>query len=408
METTESMNPFIPSKKGTGEKQSQAKYRLALKAEAEVSNREELLWELIEYRYNLQKMVDELWGLREVPGKSQLHAMFYDRLAKERGYRAHVTKTMYNKVASLVDSARESGAKHEPILKRLTAEFDNQDARVNLGRGEVRVIFKSKGKWFTLRLKHRKEYIKKFQKYKWKEVYLSYRDGKFYVSVVFEVEYKPYFPLGAIGLDVNLRQLVYYDGKKVRRVDTPFVKALSLRAKAEEIQKKYPKRWRYNKRILNRIRELYKKAKNIVTDGSRKFAKKFVLFALKKKYAIKLEELTGLVEELRGLNKKNRWKTLYLDYYTLQNAIITKAIEYGVPLIFVDPRGTSKSCYRCGTELVFHGRLGVCPKCGFIVDRDKNASLNIHKRMWGSLGSLLNAPAVKDEARRSGGRRMRG
>jgi len=86
------------------------------------------------------------------------------------------------------------------------------------------------------------------------------------------------------------------------------------------------------------------------------------------------------------MSKQNRWKTLYLDYRTLQNAIITKAIEYNVPVVFIDPRGTSKLCYRCGTELVFYGRLGVCPKCGFIVDRDKNASLNIYKRMWGALG----------------------
>jgi len=403
------MNPFIPSNEGMGEK-----YRLALKAEAETKDREELLWELIEYRYNLQKLVDELWSLKEIPGVGQLHAMFYDRLTEERGYRAHVTRIMYNKAASLVDSARDSGAKHEPILKRLTAEFDNQDARVDLERGEVRVIFKSKGKWFTIKLKHRKEYIEKFQKqmsnkkYKWKEVFVSYRYGKFYVSIVFEVEYKPYFPQGAIGLDVNLRKLVYYDGKKVRREDTPFVKALSLRAKAEEIQRKYPKRWRYNKRILNRVTSLYRKAKNVVIDGSRKFAKGLVLFALKKKDAIELEELTGLIEELRSMNKQNRWKTLYLDYRTLQNSIITKAIEYNVPVVFIDPRGTSKLCYRCGTELVFYGRLGVCHRCGFIVDRDKNASMNIYKRMWGSLGSLLKAPAVKDEARRSRGRRMRG
>jgi len=403
------MNPFIPSKEGMGEK-----YRLALKAEAEVQNREELLWELVEYRYNLQKLVDELWSLKEIPGVGQLHAMFYDRLTKQLGYRAHVTRIMYNKAASLVDSARDSGAKHEPTLKRLNAEFDKQDARVDLGRGEVRVIFKSRGKWFTLRLKHRKEYIEKFQrqmsnkKYKWKEVFVSYRNGKFYVSIVFEVEYKPYFPRGAIGLDINLRKLVYYDGKKVRREDTPFVKALSLRAKAEEIQRKYSKRWRYNKRILKRIRELHRKAKNIVTDGSRKFAKGLVLFALKNKDAITLEELTGLIEELRSMSKQNRWKTMYLDYRTLQNAIITKAIEYNVPFYFIDPRGTSKLCYRCGSELVFYGRLGVCPRCGFIADRDKNASMNIYKRMWGSLGSLLNAPAVKDETRRSRGRKMRG
>ena len=141
---------------------------------------------------------------------------------------------------------------------------------------------------------------------------------------------------------------------------------------------------------------------------SRSRDKRFVLFVLKKKYAISLEELTGLIEELRNTNKQNRWKTMLLDYRTLQKAIITKAIEYNVPIYFIDPRGTSKLCYRCGSELVFYGRLGVCPRCGFVVDRGKNASMNIYKRMWGSLGSLLNAPAVKDETRRSGGRRVRG
>jgi len=397
------MNPFIPSNEGMGEK-----YRLALKAEVESKDREELLWELIEYRYTMQKLVDELWGLKELPGVSQLHAMFYDRLTRQLGYRAHVARNMYKKAASLVDSTRGGKAKHKPILKRLTAELDNQDARVDLKRGEVRVIFKSEGKWFTLRLKHRKEYISKFQKYKWKEVFVSYRDGKFYVSIVFEVDYKPYTPQGVIGLDVNLVKLVYYDGKKVRRTNTPFVKALSLRAKAEEIQRKYPKRWRYNERILKRIRSLYRKAKNVVIDGSRKFAKKLVLFALKKRYAIALEELTGLIEELRNTNKQNRWKTMHLDYRALQNAIITKAIEYNVPIFFIDPRGTSKLCYRCGSELVFHGRLGICPRCGFITDRDKNAAMNIHKRMWESLGSLLNAPAMKDETRQSRGIKMRG
>jgi len=397
------MNPFIPSNEGMGEK-----YRLALKAEAETKEREELLWELIEYRYNLQKMVDELWGLKEVPGKSQLHAMFYERLTRQQGYRAHVARNMYKKAGEIVKEAIKNGASHVPILKRLTAEFDNQDARIDLKRGEVRVIFKSKDKWFTLRLKHRKEYISKFQKYKWKEVYVSYRDGKFYVSIVFEVEYKPYTPLGVIGLDVNLRKLVFYDGKKVRRVNTPFIKALSLRAKAEEMQRKHPKRWRYNKRILERIKELHRKAKNIVIDSSRKFAKRFVLFVVKKKYAISLEELTGLIEELRNTNKQNRWKTMHLDYHVLQKAIITKAIEYNVPLHFIDPKGTSKLCYRCGAELIYEGRLGICPRCGFIADRDKNAALNIHKRMWESLGSLLNAPAVKDEARRSRGKKMRG
>jgi len=94
--------------------------------------------------------------------------------------------------------------------------------------------------------------LKKFLNYKQKTVYVSYKDDKFYVSVVFEVNYTSYYPQGIISLDVNLRQLVSYDGSKVKRYNTAFIKALSLKAK--ELERKYPKRWRYNKRILQRIR----------------------------------------------------------------------------------------------------------------------------------------------------------
>ena len=98
------MSPYIPQIRGMGEK-----YRLALRAETK--DREELLWELIEYRYNLQKMVDELWDLTDVSGKSQLHAMFYDRLTEEKGYRAHVARNMYKKAGKVVVKSRiKSGA----------------------------------------------------------------------------------------------------------------------------------------------------------------------------------------------------------------------------------------------------------------------------------------------------------
>ena len=59
----------------------------------------------------MQKMVDELWSLREVLGKGQLHAMSYDRLTEEKGYRAHVAKNMYKKAGKIVKSVIRSGAR---------------------------------------------------------------------------------------------------------------------------------------------------------------------------------------------------------------------------------------------------------------------------------------------------------
>ncbi len=45
-----------------------------------------------------------------------------------------------------------------------------------------------------------------------------------------------------------------------------FVETLSLKIHAEKLQKKYPRMWRYNERILDRIKKLHKRSRNIVVD----------------------------------------------------------------------------------------------------------------------------------------------
>lgn len=99
-----------------------------------------------------------------------------------------------------------------------------------------------------------------------KEIHVKYENKRLYVSIVFEFNYKPYAPRGIIAPDVNLRAIAVYDGFEVKRFKTRFVDALSKKKCAEELQEKYPKRWKYSERILSRIRSLHKRAKNIVTD----------------------------------------------------------------------------------------------------------------------------------------------
>lgn len=56
-----------------------------------------------------------------------------------------------------------------------------------------------------------------------------------------------------------------------------------------------------------------------------------------------------------------------------------KAIQAGVSVIAVNPRNTSQICNCCG-EIVpkeLSIRIHTCPHCGFTVDRDVNAALNI-------------------------------
>jgi transposase len=60
-----------------------------------------------------------------------------------------------------------------------------------------------------------------------------------------------------------------------------------------------------------------------------------------------------------------------------------------VPLLAVDPAGTSTTCPRCGAELVEVGYCRLrCPRCGLEADRDTIAVLNIERRALSKMGEL--------------------
>jgi len=86
--------------------------------------------------------------------------------------------------------------------------------------------------------------------------------------MVFEFCYKPYTPRGLMALDINLRTVTAYDGFEVRRFGTRFIDALSKRRRAEDLQRKYPGRWRHNEKILSKVKALHRKARNIVATES--------------------------------------------------------------------------------------------------------------------------------------------
>jgi len=113
--------------------------------------------------------------------------MFYNVL-RSYGFRAHVARNIYEYALALVKTARRaSGGK--PVLRKFSARLDYQDARVELDKGIIRIILRDK--WYTLKLKHRREYIERVRGLRWKEVHVKYVNGKLFVSIVFEFMYKP-------------------------------------------------------------------------------------------------------------------------------------------------------------------------------------------------------------------------
>ncbi len=363
----------------------------------------ELREELYLTRRATQYIVDALWELDKLPSINQLHQMFYGVL-RAQGFRAHQCKQVYKYALSIVKSARENNGK-KPVLKKLSVRLDKYDSRVDLEKQLV--IVKLRNKVFKIKLLHRREYIGKFIDKKWYEVIVSIdRQGRIWVSIPFKWSYKPYEPRRIISIDINLRKIVIFNGRSIRRIDTRFMEALSMKIHAERLQKKYPRMWRYNRRIQDRMRKLHRRSRNIVIDWSRKFAKYIVLKARRTRSAIALEDLDKLWFNSSRKSKTLADKLSRFAYRKLQLAIITKAMEYNVPVIFVNPRNTSSICPRCGARLVYNHRLTVCPRCGFKADRDTVGAMNIYlralRRMWVVYGYHLNAPPMNNENRGRG------
>ncbi|RLG87619.1 MAG: transposase [Thermoprotei archaeon] len=376
-------------------------YRRALKAKVEVieGGVNDLLWDLAIHRYVLQRVIDALWELNKLPKRGQVHQLFYLML-RGYGFRAHIARNIYRTALALVKSAKKNGGR-KPTIKKMSARVDYQDARVDLDNGVIKVIFRNK--WYSLKLIHRREYIERFKYLRWKEIHVKYCNGVLYMSIIFEVKYAPYASRNVLALDINLKQIVAYEGASVRRYRTRFIDALSKKARAEELQKKYPKRWRYNNRILKRIKSLHEKARNIVIGWCRKFAKELIIKAKKHNYAITLEYLTSLHENTIKNGSAITWKLTMFAYGKLRDAVISKSIECNVPVVFINPRSTSSTCPRCSTKLVYNHRLGICLKCNFVSDRDKVGAMNIWfkvlKAYAGMPGSSPSAPPMKGEIR---------
>jgi len=378
---------------------------LTLKAQGILVNgtTNELREELYLIRRATQYIIDALWELDKLPSLNQMHQMFY-KILRRQGFRAHQCKQIYKYALSTVKSVKNNGGR-KPVLRKLTARLDKYDAKVDLENQLI--VVKLRNRVFKIKLLHNKGYIRKFMERKWYEVIVSIdRSGRIWVSMPFRWIYKPYDPKKLISLDINLKKIAVYNGRRVRRINTRFTEALYLKHLAEEVQRRHSYAWRRNKKWLDIIRALHRRSRNIVIDWSRKFAKYIVLKAKRIRSAIALEDLEKLWFKASGKSPNLADKLSRFAYRKLQLAIITKAIEYNVPIIFMNPRGTSTVCPRCGAKLTYNHRLAICRNCGFIADRDTIGAINIYLKAIQALaprpGSWGTHP-MTNETRAKGG-----
>ena len=133
------------------------------------------------------------------------------------------------------------------------------------------------------------------------------------------------------------------------------------------------------RKLRKKISKLYKRKVNIAKDIILKLVN--ILVARTKPRYITIEDLSikNMIEtegfhDLHRLITESRW-------FFFRTRLSQKCREYGIELRIADKFfASSKTCSVCGKkhkDLKLSDRVFVCPHCGYKVDRDLNAAINL-------------------------------
>jgi len=237
--------------------------------------------------------------------------------------------------------------------------------------------------------------LKDYLSWRMREARLTVKDGKAFLKVVFEKEEESVEAKESVAVDINMSEIVVgKDDEHYVRIPTRLEEVHHWKSLAENLQKKYPRGWRGNKRILYRVRSFHLKTRRIAEDFARKVGKWVVEIAEDfGANVIKLERLKNLIKNVSKLPKEFHDKFYLMQYHRLQYWISWQARKHGMVIEFVNPSYSSISCPKCGKRMEEVGYRWFKCSCGYENDRDVIAVVNLNRR--GSL-TLSTAPQMRD------------
>jgi len=223
-------------------------------------------------------------------------------------------------------------------------------------------------------------------------VKLDRRERRLVLYLTFRKEVSEYRPKGYITVDVNEdAEAVLIDGI-VYLLETDLSRVtLGYYYRRKSVQEKYDRVYGPGSRPARRVlRRLSNNERALKREIRRKLAALIVREAARRQAAIVLERLgkepaNHMIEHIK--NPQLRHRIFQAAFKGVQAAIEEKAREHGVPVIYVDPRNTSKVCPIHGAEIVYdRDRHGVCSRGGETWHRDVVACYNLLLRALGGDG----------------------
>ena len=203
------------------------------------------------------------------------------------------------------------------------------------------------------------------------------------VSVTYAKEVSEINPAGYIGIDRNLNNVTMTDiVGRAERLDLSRI--TKIKGRYRELISHFK---RNDVRVRRRICRRYgSKQRERVQQILHHASKMIVQQAKDNQYGIVMEKLVGmrrLYRQGNGQGPNYRFRLNSWSYAELQRQIEYKARWEGLPVIYVNPAGTSAKCSVCGSRMMRipeENRQLKCTRCGFTADRDVNAARNILAR----------------------------
>ncbi len=339
------------------------------------------------------KAIDEL---EEKPNRGNLHNLAYKRIKAKFNLHSNVIQDAMNLAIEIWRSWSKNGGE-QPVFDSDCIYFKGVDVKIE-NDGLIVPLRPRERVYLPLYVR---KYHRKYLQYKHGRVIITKEGDEFYACISIQVpEKEPFKPQGFLGVDFGYYNIVVVADEKGRELMR--VQGDELIQRKEYYEKLRAKRQQRLMKVFRiKDKDFGHKDRNYVNDLNHKIAKELVLTAKRMRKAIVIERLKGL----KRSNMKNRSRKIRKilhrwSYHNLIQKIKYKAKLEGVPTIEVSPRNTSKTCSRCGYvyKRFRNQRLFHCPKCGLIVDRDLNASINIAKKGLEEFKKRAFLPALKSGA----------
>ena len=187
-------------------------------------------------------------------------------------------------------------------------------------------------------------------------------------------------PDDTVGIDLGVLNFIHdSDGRSIDRLDLSDERERLKREQRSLSRKQYESNNWHKQR--QRVAEIHMDMRNKKRDYKHKLAHAYTT-----EYDVVSVEDLDVKSMLEG--DENAQNKAEVGWHNFIRILKHHGRKHGCHVVEVEPEGTTKECASCGveSEKPLWVREHSCPACGFTLDRDFNASLNVLSRGLAKLG----------------------